>query len=345
MFLLGVQISLPIVILVGLVSIALLVLSSDVAVKKLTGLAGFFRLSTMFMGVTVVSLATSIPEIAAHLTASVGILTNTLDYKISSAVVLGSNIGSDVIQQTLIMAIVILIAGSLHFKRYFLWKSMGPMIGTTLMCIVLGWDRTYSHLDGLILFGTFIGYMYYLYLDERKHYREEDHGFTSDGELPEGVPHNARQAWRDAGIAFLALSITIASAMVALQITEIVVEQTGIGGSLIGVVTLGVASALPELIAAVSGIRNGDAGIPLGTLVGSNVTNPLVAIGGGALLSSYWVPGPLVLWDLPWEAITGALLWIFLWFNKGKIGKGGAVYLILLYISYVTLRAIFFAID
>lgn len=345
MFLLGVETSLLVVILAGLAAIALLVLSSDLAVKKLTGLAGFFRLSTTFMGVTVVSLATSIPEIAAHLTASVGILTNTLDYKIGSAVVLGSNIGSDVVQQTLIMAIVIWIAGTLHFKRYFLWKSMGPMIGTTLMCIVLGWDRTYSRLDGLILFGTFIGYLYYLYLDERKHYKEEDHGFTPDGELPEGVPHNARRAWRDAGIAFLALCITVASAMVALQITQIVVEQTGIGGSLIGVVTLGVASALPELITAVSGIRHGDAGIPLGTLVGSNVTNPLVAIGGGALLSSYWVPGPLVLWDLPWETVTGVLLWVFLWFNKGKIGKGGAVYLILLYISYITLRAIFFAVD
>jgi len=345
LFLFGFQVSLWLIVVIGLASIALLVLSSDVAVKKLTGLAGFFRLSTAFMGVTVVSLATSIPEIVAHLTASVGILTHTLDYKIGSAVVLGSNIGSDVVQQTLIMAVVILIAGSLHFKRYFLWKSMGPMIGTTLMCIVLGWDRIYSRWDGFILFGTFIGYMYYLYLDERKHYKAEDNGFAPDGALPEGVPQNARQAWRDAGIALLALGVTIVSAMVALQITEVVVERTGIGGSLIGVVTLGVASALPELITAVSGIRSGDAGIPLGTLVGSNVTNPLVAIGGGALLSTYWVPGPLVLWDLPWEAVTGVLLWVFLWFSKGKIGKGGAVYLIALYITYVALRAIFFAVD
>ena len=159
MILFGVQVGLLVVILAGLASVALLVFSSNVAVKKLTGLAGFFRLSTTFMGATVVSLATSIPEIASHMTASVGILTNKLDYKIGSAVVLGSNIGSDVVQQTLILTIVSLIAGSLQYKRYFMWKSMGPMIGTTLMCIVLAWDRTYSRLDGLILFGTFIGYM------------------------------------------------------------------------------------------------------------------------------------------------------------------------------------------
>jgi cation:H+ antiporter len=329
----------------GTVSIIVLVVASNVAVGKLTGLAGYFRLSTTFMGVTVVSLATSIPEIAAHFTASFGILSGALDYEVSSAVVLGANIGSDVVQQTLIMAIVILIAGKLHFKRYFLWKTMLPMIITTLMCIVLGIDGQFSRIDGLILFGSFIGYMYYLYVDERKHYKEEDHGFDVTGEAPEGIPQNAKEAKRDGIISLLALLITVGSAMVALQVTEVVVAETGIGGSLIGVLTLGIASALPELITAVSGVRHGDSGIPLGTLVGSNITNPLVAIGGGAIISTYWVPRPLVYWDLPWETITGALLWIILWVNKGKMGRWGAYYLIALYFIYIGFRMVFFAVD
>jgi cation:H+ antiporter len=332
-------------ILFGTLSIVVLVVASNVAVGKLTGLAGYFRLSTTFMGVTVVALATSIPEIAAHFTASFGILSGALDYEVSSAVVLGANIGSDVVQQTLIMAIVILIAGKLHFKRYFLWKTMLPMIITTLMCIVLGIDGTFSRVDGLILFGSFIGYMYYLYIDERKHYKEEDHGFDETGETPEGIPQNAREARRDGMISLVALLITVGSAMVALQVTEVVVAETGIGGSLIGVLTLGIASALPELITAVSGVRHGDSGIPLGTLVGSNITNPLVAIGGGAIISTYWVPRPLVFWDLPWETITGALLWVILWVNKGKMGRWGAYYLIALYFIYIGFRMIFFAVD
>jgi cation:H+ antiporter len=297
------------------------------------------------MGVTVVSLATSIPEIAAHYTASFGILSGSLDYEVSSAVVLGANIGSDVIQQTLIMAFVILMAGGLRFRRYFLWKSMIPMIATTIMCIVLGADGIYSRFDGLILTLTFLGYMFYLYMDERKHYKQEDHGFGEAGELPEGTPGNAKAAWRDGAIAMLALLFTVGSAMVALQITEVVVGQTGIGGSLIGVVTLGIASALPEFITAVAGVRHADSGISLGTLVGSNITNPLVAIGGGAVISTYWVPSPLVLWDLPWETITGAVLWVILWLNKGKLGKGTAYYLIVLYFVYVALRMLFFSAD
>lgn len=337
--------SIWVIVLAGLAAIAILVLSSEFAVKRLMGLAGYFHLSTTFMGVTVVSLATSIPEIAAHYTASVGILTNNLDRRIGSAVVLGANIGSDVIQQTLILAIVVFIAGVLHFRRYFLAKTMIPMIVTTLMCLVLGWDREYSRMDGLILFGSFFLYLAYLYLDERRHYDPAKNGYSKDGEPPAGVPRTKREASQTGLLALAALAVTIASAMVTLRITETIVQYTGIGGSLIGVTTLGVASALPELITAISGVRNGDAGIPLGTLVGSNITNPLVAIGGGALLSGYWVPGPLVLWDLPWEAITGLILWVYLWFNKGKLGKKGGIYLVLLYITYVTMRSIFFAVD
>ena len=329
----------------GIGSIALLVYASSIAVTKLTGLAGYFRLSTTFVGVTVVSIATSIPEIAAHFTASVGILSGSLDYEVSSAVVLGANIGSDVVQQTLIMAIVVFIAGKLHFKKYFLWKSMLPMIITTIMCIVLGIDGTFSRVDGMILFGSFIAYMYYLYTDERKHYKEEDHGFDESGAAPEGVPQNAKEAWRDTFIALFALLLTVGSAMIALQATEIVVARTGIGGSLIGVMTLGLASALPELITALSGVRHGDSGISLGTLIGSNITNPLVAIGGGAIISTYWVPRPLVMWDLPWETITGAVLWVILYWKKGKLGKWTAYYLTGLYFVYITLRMIFFSVD
>ena len=337
--------SIAALIISGVISLAILVISADFAVQKLTGLAGYFRLSTTFIGVTVVSLATSIPEIVSHYTASVGILSGILDYEISSAIVLGANIGSDVIQQTLIMAIVIFIAGRLQFKRYFLWKSMGPMIGSTIMCIILGLDGTYSRIDGIILFGTFILYTMFLYYDERKYYNEEDHGFTADGGMPDHVPQTAAQAWKDAFVSLVAIGITILTSIVVLKITENIVLRTGLGGSLIGVVTLGIASALPELTTAISGIKKGDSGIPLGTLIGSNVTNPLVAIGGGAIISTYWVPGPLVQWDLPWEAISGAFLWAVLWFRNGHAGKKTAIYLTVMYFVYVTMRAIFFGVD
>jgi len=206
---------------VGLAALVVLVIGANYAVKKLIGIANYFKLSSTFMGMTVLSVATSLPEITSHFTASVSILRGTLDYQTGSAIVLGANIGSDVVQQTLIMGIVVLVAGTLYFRRYFLWKSMVPMIGTTIMCIILGWDGDYSRVDGAILFGTFLAYTYYLYNDERKHYKEADNQLHSS-ELAEDVPSNRRQVLFDAFITLVMLVIIIACATFVLSATETV---------------------------------------------------------------------------------------------------------------------------
>ena len=240
------------IIAVGLTTLTILVLGANYAVKKLIGIANYFKLSSTFMGMTVLSIATSLPEITAHFTASVNILRGTLDFQTGSAIVLGANIGSDVVQQTLIMGIVVFLAGTIYFRRYFLWKSMTPMIGTTVMCLILGWDGNYSRLDGAILFGSFLAYSYYLYKDERKHYKEEDNHLHSE-EVAEDAPANGSEVVSDANITEGMLMIIIACATVVLSATEMIVERTGVGGSLIGVVPLGLASALPELITALAG--------------------------------------------------------------------------------------------
>lgn len=330
--------------LLGLGALVLLVLGANKAVEKLIGIANFFKLSSTFMGMTVLSIATSLPEITSHYTASVNILRGTLHYQTGSAIVLGANIGSDVVQQTLIMGIIVLMAGTMYFRRYFLWKSMIPMIGTTLLCILLGLDGNYSRFDGAILFGSFIAYSYYLYVDERKHYKEEDNQLQSE-QVAEGAPTDKGEVLRDAGITVMLLALIIFCATIVLSATEILVERTGVGGSLIGVITLGLASALPELTTALAGIRHKEAGISLGTLVGSNITNPLLAIGGGALISTYAVPRPLIIWDLPWETLTGMLLWAILWFNNGKLGKKAGIYLIVIYFIYIFFRSFVFNVD
>ena len=332
------------IIVVGLALIAVLVLAANLSVKKLAGIAAYFNLSSTFMGMTVVSLATSIPEITAHLTASVNILTGNLDFQTGSAIVLGSNIGSDVVQQTFILGLVVLLSGTLKFRRYFMWKSMGPMIGSTIMCIVLGLDGIYSRWDGAILFGSFLLYTLYLYYDERKYYKVEDNIPMSE-DISESIPRTKKQVIVDSFLSVGLMTITVLTAPQVLKIAEILVNRTNVSGSMLGVITLGIASALPELTTALVALRQKQAGISLGTLIGSNITNPLVGIGAGALVSQYAVPRPLILWDLPWETLTGIILWLIIFFRKGKLVKVDAIYLMAMYFVFITLRAVFFKTD
>lgn len=325
-------------IVVGTIAIFVLVFGSEKVVDKSTSIAAYYGISDVLIAMSVISIGTSLPELAAHTIASLKILGGTLDYSIGSSAVLGANIGSDVVQQTLVVGIVILtsmlLRGKSEFKfsKSFLKKDYLPMIGTTLMTLILAWDGYLSRLDGAVLFGSFLAYMYFLY-------------YSRDERLESSNEPSEQVGW-DIFIALSAMVAVLGSAHIILEVVETVVAVTGLGGSIIGVVSVGVVAAFPELFTAIQGLRKGAEGVSLGTLIGSNITNPLLAIGFGSLLSTYWVPRPLVFWDLPMETVTAALLLAYLLFvSDRKLSWKGGIYLILLYVFYIVIRFSFFAID
>jgi cation:H+ antiporter len=202
--------------------------------------------------------------------------------------------------------------------------------------------------------------MYYLYTTRKEELAEQGDSEPSESPL------------KDFGIGLAAMFVVIASAEVFLRVVELAIHQTGLSGSMIGVASVGIVSAFPEMITAITGLRQGSEGISLGTLIGSNITNPLLAIGSGAVLSTYAVPEPLVLWDLPMETATAAVLLIYM-FNKERAGDlmakparrlgfdrlgdkldsmenrvisiGGAALLALLYVVYLYVRFTYFQYD
>lgn len=316
---------------IGIICIAILVLSSEFVVKKLINIAHYFGVSNTFIGLTVLSVGTSLPEIGSHVVASLGILSGRLNYNVASSTVLGANIGSDVIQQTFVLGLVIFFTGTIVFKKTFLRRSYTIMVGTTLLTLLLAFDGTISRVDGFILLSCFLFYIYFLYKFEDK--------------LPIKKEKIKYHIGVEISLAAGGMAMLLLSSSFVLAIVQDIVNKTGIAGSLIGVFTLGIASAMPEMITAIMGIRHHANGISLGTLIGSNITNPLLAIGLGGLISTYYVPRPLIYWDLPMETITAAMLLIYLMFSKNKLGKGGAIYLMCLYAAYVFVRIMLFNFD
>jgi cation:H+ antiporter len=250
-------------------------------------------------------------------------------YLTTSGAVLGANIGSDVVQQTLVLGLVIfssaLIADkhSFRFSRKFLIRDYAPMMGTTLMTLILAlnWrgvvsfltggplkvSGTLTRLDGLVLVGSFVAYMFYLYTTRSEELAEQ------------GDAEPSQRPKLDFFIGIGAMAVVLGSAEVFLSVVEIAVEHTGFSGSMIGVASVGIVSAFPEMITAIQGLRQGSEGVSLGTLIGSNITNPLLAIGAGSVISTYAVPRPLVLWDLPMETITAGVMLVYM-FSKESIG-------------------------
>lgn len=314
---------------VGAVALYTLVTAASRAIDRLVALAEYYDVSEVLVGMTLLAVGTSLPEIGSHFIASVGILSGVLDYQATSAVVIGGNTGSSTVQQLLLFGVLLIGYGSLDLTERFVRESYLPMLGVFVVTTVLAWDGTISRLDGVVLLA-----LYVLYVGVSVTFRNRTRTLR---EPPSANPR------RDATVAVGLLVLVLLSASLLLSIIETVVDVLALGGSMVGIVTIGVAAALPELTAVMDAIRRRSPNVALGTLVGSNIVNPLVGIGLGGAISTYYVPPAVVLWDFPFKLVTGAGLLGWAWYVKdGELTRTEGGYLLGLYFVFVVGRLLLF---
>lgn len=314
---------------IGAVALYALVTAASRAIARLLALAEYYDVDEVLVGMTVLAVGTSLPELSSHLIASLGILSGFLDYQVTSAVVIGGNTGSSTVQQLLLVGILLIGYGGFHLNRAFVRESYVPMLGTFGVTLLVAWDGTISRLDGVVLF-----VLYLVYVGIRISRRER---------LPTLREPPSRNPRRDAATAAGLLVIVVLAASLMLSVVEVIVTTLALGGSMVGVVTIGVAAALPELTAVMDSIRRQAPNVALGTLVGSNIVNPLVGIGVGGAVSTYYVPPAVIFWDLPFKLVVGAGLlgWTMYW-RDGELTRREGAYLLGLYFVFVAGRLLLF---
>ncbi|MFW5911401.1 MAG: sodium:calcium antiporter [Halolamina sp.] len=314
---------------VGAVALYTLVTAATRAIDRLLALAEYYDVAEVLVGLTILAVGTSLPEISAHLIASLGILSGVLDYQATSAVVVGGNTGSSTVQQFLLVGILLIGYGTVDLTARFVRESYLPMLGVFLVTTVLAWDGTVSRFDGGILLT-----LYLVYVGVSLTRRER----TQTLREPPSV--NTR---RDAVAAVGLLLLVLLAASLILSVIERLVEQLALGGSMVGVLTLGVAAALPELTTVVDSIRRRTPQVALGTLVGSNIVNPLVGIGLGGAISTYYVPDVVVHWDFPFKLVAGLAVLVWARYaNDGELTRTEGSYLLGLYFVFVVGRLLLF---
>ncbi|WP_132060866.1 sodium:calcium antiporter [Halorussus amylolyticus] len=314
---------------IGAVALYTLVTAASRAIDRLLALAEYYDVDEVLVGMTILALGTSLPELSSHLIASLGILSGVLDYQATSAVVIGGNTGSSTVQQLLLVGVLLIGYGSLDLTETFVRESYLPMLGVFVVTMVLAWDGNISRLDGLLLLA-----LYLVYVGVSVTRRERTQALR---EPPSTDPR------RDAIVAVGLLTLVLLSASLMLSSIEVVVDMLSLGGSMVGIVTIGVAAALPELTAVMDAIRRRSPNVALGTLIGSNIVNPLVGIGLGGAISTYYIPPAVVLWDLPFKLVTGAgLLGWTLYVKNGELTRTEGGYLLGLYFVFVVGRLLLF---
>jgi len=223
---------------------------------------------------------------------------------------------------------IVAFFGVLKAQKNFLRVDYMVMLGSILIVFLFSLNGIISRIEGFILFFLYIGYLIYLIKREK---------------IPKKLLEESKSKKSRFNF-YLHIIIMIAGLIILLlsadKIAELAVFFSAkylISGSLLGVLIVGISTALPEFTTAIFALRKKVVGMSLGTLVGSNITNPLLALGIGASISSYSVDKSILFFDLPFWFFISLILLLLMWKTRTLTKKTG-VFLILAYVAFVAFR-------
>ena len=245
-----------------------LVWSADRFLSGAAACATNLGVSKMLIGLTVVSVGTSAPEILVATFAA-------LDDKPLLAV--GNAIGSNIANIGLVLGITALIA-PLPFSSTVRRQELPWLLAATGFTLVLLFDQHLSRLDGLLLL---LGLFVILYLLMRGQSEDELSASLQEelDELPEMTTPQA-VAWLGLG-----LIVLLISAQVLVYAATWIAQALGVSDMIIGLTIVAVGTSLPELAATIGSAVKGHPDIAIGNVVGSNILNILAVLCVPGILS------------------------------------------------------------
>ena len=255
-----------ILLIVGFIA---LVWSADRFLAGAASCATNLGVSKILIGLTVVSVGTSAPEIMVAFFAA-------LDG--NSLLAVGNAIGSNIANIGLVLGITAIIA-PLPFSKQVRQSELPWLLGATFLALALLFDRHLSVLDGVFLLLGLCAVLWRLVAIQRQPDQEVSASLQEElDELPDMTTAQAF-AWLIVG-----LLILLASAQVLVYAASDIAVRLGVSDMIIGLTIVAIGTSLPELAATIGSAIKGHPDIAIGNVVGSNILNILAVLAVPAIV-------------------------------------------------------------
>lgn len=256
--------------------LVLVILGADWLTKGASALARRFNISELVIGLTIVALGTSLPELVISTGAAI---------KGSSGIALGNIIGSNIFNGMFILGVAALIA-PIRFNARMLSRELPFNLLASIVILLLSGSmlvggapgEEITRYGGLLLFcflAIFIRYTFSIPADE-----------NSGEEVQENIGTGKIVLYIVAGLAAL-----ISGGNLFVDGATAVAQAIGLSEAVIGITIVSAGSSLPELAVSVNAARKGNVGIALGNVLGSNILNIFFILGAAATISPISLDG------------------------------------------------------
>ena len=304
-----------------LAGLLLILLGANYLVDGSSSIARRFGLSEFVIGLTIVGIGTSTPEmVVSFLSAFQG----------KADMAIGNIVGSNIFNTMLILGVTALIA-PLTITRSNLKRDIPLNIGVTVLLILLGMSGTIfrtgtdmlSRVDGLILLAVFAWYMW-------TSFRNDSADSSEESEESKTYSIGISALMIAGGLA----ALVFGGRLFVNAATEIA-KGFGVSDKFIAVTVLAAGTSMPELATSAVAAFKGRGQLALGNILGSNISNILLILGGSALIHPLSFTGMTVV-DL--GAVLAGALFILAsayTFKKKKLDRVEGSILVLMEVAYM----------
>ena len=303
-----------------------LIKGADWFVDGAAALAKKLKVPGLIIGLTVVAMGTSAPELAVSTSAAI---------QGANEIAVSNVVGSNLFNTLMVLGICALIhplpVGNSVLKRDFpvnLGVTFLLLIGSCYMLFMNGGLLNYSMADnvglvsrwlGLLLLVIFVCYIAYLIHDARKNPAETEEEY-------EDMP-----GWKCFLLIIIGIALIVAGGEAVVYGAKNIALAAGMTETLVGLTIVALGTSLPELVTSIVAARKGETGMAVGNVVGSNIFNVLLILGVSSAIHPIAVNAASV-WDLYILIGIGILTYVFGLTKKSIKRPEGAV-MVLLYFA------------
>ena len=239
-----------------IIGFVLLIKGADFFVDGASSVAAKLKVPSLIIGLTVVSMGTSLPEAAVSISAS---LTG------NNAISLGNVIGSNIFNLLMVVGISSVIL-PIATDRAVLKRDMPVNIGITVALLFMLLDGRLSRVEAIILLVFFVAYLLLLVRSALKN-REE-------------AEETKVLTWfKSILFILLGAGAVIGGGQLVVNSSKTIAINLGMGETLVGLTVVAFGTSLPELVTSIVAAKKGDSGIAMGNVVGSCIFNILFILG------------------------------------------------------------------
>jgi len=316
-----------------LAGLVLLMIGGDVMVRGAVGIAERLRLSPMLIGLVVVGLGTSSPELAASVQAALAG---------SPGLAIGNIVGSNLANILLVLGAAALIA-PIAVDRTALWRDGGVGLAASLAMLGAAYTMGLDRIVATILLIGLVAYIWRAYQQERlaptdepyDHTAAFDRAAASEGLDPALTPHDKPEHSLAYSLAFFVVGLGVIVGGGTLLVNGAVAIASGMGVSeeIIGLTIVAFGTSAPELVTSVIAALRKQSDIALGNVLGSNIYNLLFIGGVTGFVAPGGIPEKITQFDLPLATLAAFVVMVFA-YTGGRLSRREGGVLLVGYIAY-----------